>query len=53
MTFASDRKVADPWFDPQTGDASLCTYEKHVMLIFDWDQAVCNRCGGAARQKTW
>ena len=24
----SDRKVADPWFDSQTGNALLCSWER-------------------------
>ena len=37
---ACDRKVDDPWFDSQTGNALLCPWERHFMLISHWDQAV-------------
>ena len=38
--YASDRKVADPWFDSQTGNASLCPRERHFALIFHCGQAL-------------
>ena len=36
----NERKVSNPWFDFQTGNASLCSWKRHFTLIFLWGQAV-------------
>ena len=36
---ASDRKVADPWFDSRTGNVSLCSWERQFMHIFRWGRS--------------
>jgi len=30
---ASNRKVAKPWFDSRSDSASLCPWERHLMLF--------------------
>jgi len=30
----NNRKVAKPWFDSRRGSASLCPWERHLMLFF-------------------
>ena len=37
---ASDGKVADLWFDSRTGNALLCSWERHLTLISHRGQAV-------------
>jgi len=37
---ASNWKVAKPWFDFRCGSVSLCPWERHLMLLPTWGQAV-------------
>ena len=37
---ASDRKIADPWFDSRTGNASLSPWQRHYTPISHLNQAV-------------
>ena len=34
------KKVADPWFESRSGNASLCPWERHFTLISHWGRAV-------------
>ena len=36
----SNRKIADPWFDFRSGNASLCPWERHSTRISHSRQAV-------------
>jgi len=52
LSCASNRKVANPWFDYRCGRASLCPWERYLMLFPHFWSKQSTRCGGPAWRKT-